>query len=55
MLRCNGDRNFLQEWLRSLRRRWLLSGPQVAELIGADARIHFTGQASMSGTEYSRA
>ena len=28
------------------------SGPRVAELIGANARIHFTGQASMSGTEY---
>lgn len=28
------------------------SGPRVAEIIPADANIHFTGQASMSGAEY---
>jgi predicted SnoaL-like aldol condensation-catalyzing enzyme len=28
------------------------SGPRVAELIAADARIHFTGQAMMSGSNY---
>jgi predicted SnoaL-like aldol condensation-catalyzing enzyme len=28
------------------------SGPRVAELIDADARIHFTGQAMMSGANY---
>jgi predicted SnoaL-like aldol condensation-catalyzing enzyme len=28
------------------------SGPRVAEIIAADARIHFTGQAAMSGAAY---
>jgi predicted SnoaL-like aldol condensation-catalyzing enzyme len=28
------------------------SGPRVAEIIAADAKIHFTGQATMSGTDY---
>ena len=28
------------------------SGPRVAELIAPDARIHFTGQAPMSGADY---
>lgn len=28
------------------------SGSRVAEIIAADATIHFTGQASMSGTDY---
>lgn len=28
------------------------SGPRVAEIIAADARIHFTGSAPISGTEY---
>ena len=28
------------------------SGPRVAELIAADARIHFTGQAMMPGSNY---
>jgi predicted SnoaL-like aldol condensation-catalyzing enzyme len=28
------------------------SGPRVAEVIAADAKIHFTGQATMSGTDY---
>ena len=28
------------------------SGARVAEIIAADAKIHFTGQATMSGTDY---
>lgn len=28
------------------------SGPRVAEIIAADATIHFTGQATMSGAQY---
>jgi hypothetical protein len=28
------------------------SGPRVAEIIAADAKIHFTGQPAMSGTDY---
>lgn len=28
------------------------SGPRVAEIISADAKIHFTGNPSMSGTDY---
>jgi predicted SnoaL-like aldol condensation-catalyzing enzyme len=28
------------------------SGPRVAEIIEPDAKIHFTGQATMSGTDY---
>jgi predicted SnoaL-like aldol condensation-catalyzing enzyme len=28
------------------------SGSRVPELIAADAKIHFTGQAAMSGTDY---
>jgi predicted SnoaL-like aldol condensation-catalyzing enzyme len=28
------------------------SGPRVAEIIAADAKIHFTGQGTMSGTDY---
>jgi hypothetical protein len=28
------------------------SGPRVAEIIAPDAKIHFTGNATMSGTEY---
>ncbi len=28
------------------------SGPRVTELIAPDAKIHFTGQAEMSGTDY---
>lgn len=28
------------------------SGPRVAEIIAADADIHFTGQAKMSGRDY---
>lgn len=28
------------------------SGPRVAEIIDPDARIHFTGQATISGKEY---
>jgi len=28
------------------------SGQRVAEVIAADAKIHFTGQATMSGTDY---
>ncbi|MGY6251400.1 nuclear transport factor 2 family protein [Bosea thiooxidans] len=29
------------------------SGVRVAEIIAPDAKIHFTGQAAMSGTDYS--
>jgi hypothetical protein len=28
------------------------SGPRVAEIIAADAKIHFTGQPSISGADY---
>lgn len=28
------------------------SGPRVAEIISADAKIHFTGQPTISGAEY---
>ena len=28
------------------------SGPRVAEIIAADAKIHFTGNPTMSGTDY---
>ena len=28
------------------------SGPRVAEIIAADAKIHFTGQATISGRDY---
>ena len=28
------------------------SGPRVAEIIAPDAKIHFTGQVTMSGTDY---
>lgn len=28
------------------------SGPRVAEIISADAKIHFTGNPTMSGTDY---